>query len=106
MVDSGSGIGGLALSVALSRLGVDKAIEVDVYEATTKMAQVGAGITLYPRGWEILKQLGLESALSAYSATADEVSQRDNGEPSSLQCDTGGTSSTHAGARNSTRFLI
>lgn len=99
MVDSGSGIGGLALAVALSRLGVDKAVEVDIYEATTKLAQVGAGITLWPRGWEILKQLGLESALSAYSATADvEVSQRDNGEPSSSRCNAGGTSSTHAGA--------
>ncbi|KAF5318623.1 hypothetical protein D9619_010719 [Psilocybe cf. subviscida] len=71
----GSGIGGLALAVALSRLGVDELVEVDIYEATTKLAQVGAGITLWPRGWEILEKLGLGPALSAYSVPA---AQRDN----------------------------
>ncbi|KAF5318625.1 hypothetical protein D9619_010713 [Psilocybe cf. subviscida] len=76
----GSGIGGLALAVALSRLGVDKAVDIDIYEATTKLAQVGAGITLWPRGWEILELLGVGAALSVHdSISADEVGlERDN----------------------------
>jgi len=86
--NSGSGIGGLALAVALSRLGVDREVEVDIYEATTKLAQVGAGITLWPRGWEILEQLGVAATLAVHdSVPADEVANRDDGERSSVQCD-------------------
>lgn len=79
-VDSGSGIGGLALAVALTRLGVDQKVEVDIYEATTKLAQVGAGITLWPRGWEVLKLLGLDERLFAHAMPVDEGTQRDTSE--------------------------
>jgi len=64
---SGAGIGGLTLATALSRF-CPKEIEshqlqVDVYESTAKLTEVGAGITIWPRGWEIIKQLGLAETL-------------------------------------------
>jgi len=61
----GGGIGGLALAVALSHLNLEEFIQVDIYESTAKLTQVGAGITLWPRGWEILKSMGLEASLVA-----------------------------------------
>lgn len=74
---SGGGIGGLALAAAISSLEVDSAIQVDIYEAAAKMTQVGAGITLWPRGWEILKDLGMENDLAAYISPGQELpSQR------------------------------
>ncbi|KAF8955136.1 salicylate hydroxylase [Flammula alnicola] len=61
---SGGGIGGLSLAVALSKLGLNEALEIDIYEAVTTLAQVGAGITVWPRAWDILTKLGLEKPLS------------------------------------------
>ncbi|KAF8197066.1 FAD/NAD(P)-binding domain-containing protein [Pholiota molesta] len=73
----GGGIGGLALAAAISHLEVDYAIQVDIYEAAAKMTQVGAGITLWPRGWEILKDLGMENDLAASISPGQELpSQR------------------------------
>ncbi|KAF9553097.1 FAD/NAD(P)-binding domain-containing protein [Agrocybe pediades] len=60
----GSGIGGLAMGVALSKLGLVDVIQIDVYESTSKLVQVGAGITIWPRAWEILQNMGLESSLT------------------------------------------
>lgn len=41
-----------------------KAVEIDVYEATAEMTEIGAGIVIWPRTWEILKKLGLEETLT------------------------------------------
>ncbi|KAH9478727.1 Salicylate hydroxylase [Psilocybe cubensis] len=60
----GGGIGGLTLAVALSHLNLDKHIQVDIYESTAKLTQVGAGITIWPRGREILKNIGVEASLA------------------------------------------
>ena len=54
---SGGGIGGLTLAVALSR---SPNIHVDVYEAASKFAEVGAGIVVQWRVRQILASLGLE----------------------------------------------
>jgi len=63
----GGGIGGLTLAVALSRIqpSIDliNAAEIDIYEASSKLTQIGAGITLWPRAWKILEQLGLGPSL-------------------------------------------
>ena len=72
----GGGIGGLALAVAISHLKVDETVCVDIYEAAAKITQVGAGITLWPRGWEILKDLGLEDDLAAYVNPGQELPSR------------------------------
>jgi 2-polyprenyl-6-methoxyphenol hydroxylase-like FAD-dependent oxidoreductase len=63
--------------VALSKLGLDDVLEIDIYEAATKLAQVGAGITVLPRAWDILKKLGLEKALSERSPTSKAAELED-----------------------------
>ncbi|KAF9454477.1 FAD/NAD(P)-binding domain-containing protein [Macrolepiota fuliginosa MF-IS2] len=56
----GAGIGGLVLAVALSKY---PDIEVTVYEAASKLAEVGAGVGIFPRPWEIIRKLDLEEEL-------------------------------------------
>ncbi|KAF8202568.1 hypothetical protein BJ912DRAFT_872417 [Pholiota molesta] len=56
----GAGIGGLTLAVALSRY---PNIEVEIFEAAEKLAEIGAGIGLFPRAWEVIKKLHLEEDL-------------------------------------------
>ncbi len=58
---SGGGIGGLALANALAKFSNN--LQIDVYEATAKSSEIGAGIIFWKRTWFILKSLGLESAL-------------------------------------------
>lgn len=57
---SGAGIGGLTLAVALAR---SPDIEVVIYEAAEKLAEIGAGIGLFSRPWELIRKLGLEEEL-------------------------------------------
>jgi hypothetical protein len=54
---SGGGIGGLTLAFALSR---SPNIRVDVYEAASKFAEIGAGIVVQWRARQVLESLGLE----------------------------------------------
>ncbi|KDR82014.1 hypothetical protein GALMADRAFT_221903 [Galerina marginata CBS 339.88] len=61
----GGGIGGLTMAVAFSHMNLEESIQVNVYESAAKLTQVGAGIGLWPRGWEIWKSMGLEEALAA-----------------------------------------
>ncbi|KAJ3999660.1 FAD/NAD-P-binding domain-containing protein [Lentinula boryana] len=57
----GGGISGLCLAVALSRC---PSIQVDVYEATDRFKEIGAGVMIWARTWKILEQLGLGPAFS------------------------------------------
>ncbi|KAI0745659.1 FAD/NAD(P)-binding domain-containing protein [Earliella scabrosa] len=52
----GGGIGGLTLAVALSRYAD---IQVDVYEAAAQFKEIGAGVMIWARTWEILSLLGM-----------------------------------------------
>ncbi|KAI0743626.1 FAD/NAD(P)-binding domain-containing protein [Daedaleopsis nitida] len=52
----GGGIGGLTLAVALSRFAD---IQVDVYEAAGQFKEIGAGVMIWARTWEILALLGM-----------------------------------------------
>ncbi|KAF9541153.1 FAD/NAD(P)-binding domain-containing protein, partial [Agrocybe pediades] len=61
----GGGIGGLALAVTLKKLGVEDKVTLAVYESAAKLSQVGAGVTMWPRAWEIMKNLGMEEQLIA-----------------------------------------
>jgi hypothetical protein len=54
---SGGGVGGLILAFALSR---SPNIRVDVYEAASKFAEIGAGIGIWWRAKQVLTSLGLE----------------------------------------------
>lgn len=56
----GGGIGGLTTALALLRHGID----VDVYEQSTQLKEVGAGIGISPNGTRVLDALGLADALA------------------------------------------
>ena len=58
---SGGGIGGLCLAVALSQY---SDIQVDLYEAAGRFKEIGAGVMIWHRTWEILTQLGMATELS------------------------------------------
>ena len=57
----GGGIGGLAAALALLRRGLD----VDVYEQSPRLGEIGAGIQISSNGTRVLYALGLEAALHA-----------------------------------------
>src|SRR3989454_12089833 len=60
----GSGIGGMAAASTLQRQG----IEVTVFERNPELREIGAGLTLWANGVQVLQQLGLADALTAVSA--------------------------------------
>src|SRR5690348_16282538 len=51
----GGGIGGIAVAVALHRIGVN----VSVYERAAALREVGAGMMLWPNATRVLRELGL-----------------------------------------------
>src|SRR5579862_8075565 len=55
----GGGIGGLTAALALLQRGID----VDVYEQSTVLKEVGAGVQLGSNGTRVLYALGLQDAL-------------------------------------------
>jgi salicylate hydroxylase len=57
----GGGIGGLAAALALLRRGLD----IEVYEQSPELKEVGAGIQISSNGTRVLHALGLEAALAA-----------------------------------------
>jgi hypothetical protein len=57
---SGGGIGGLTLAVSLAQY---PDIDVQVYEAAGKLAEIGAGVMIWGRTWKILTSLGLAESL-------------------------------------------
>ncbi|KAF8075333.1 hypothetical protein FPV67DRAFT_1728536 [Lyophyllum atratum] len=42
-------------------------IDVEVYESAAELAEVGAGIGVFPRAWEVIRRLGLEEELLKHS---------------------------------------
>src|ERR1700722_15388661 len=57
----GAGIGGLAAGLALTQRGID----VDVFEKTPGLHELGAGVQVSPNGPRVLHALGLKAALEA-----------------------------------------
>jgi salicylate hydroxylase len=55
----GGGIGGLTAAVALRQAG----FEVDVYEQTAELTEVGGGINMAPNATRVLRRLGLAEGL-------------------------------------------
>jgi salicylate hydroxylase len=52
----------LTCAVALKN---SRDIEIDLYEQAAQITEIGAGITVWPRTWDILKSLDLEEDLLA-----------------------------------------
>ncbi|KAF9553098.1 hypothetical protein CPC08DRAFT_714057 [Agrocybe pediades] len=67
----GGGMGGLALAVALSKLKLEDHLDINIYESASKLTEVGAGITFWPRGWEIMRKMGLEEFLLSKLSSAE-----------------------------------
>lgn len=44
----------------------EKLVEIDVYEAAPELTQVGAGLTIWPRTWDIFQKIGMEDTLAGY----------------------------------------
>ena len=59
----GGGIGGIAVAVALRRIGID----VSVYERARELREVGAGMMLWPNATRVLRELGLLNEVLARS---------------------------------------
>lgn len=67
----------MALAVALSHLKVDEHLQIDIYESTGKLTQIGAGIMIWPRGWEIVQSMGLEASLAQKMSPDQELPSPD-----------------------------
>ncbi|KAL0068338.1 hypothetical protein AAF712_004725 [Marasmius tenuissimus] len=66
----GGGIGGLSCAVALKDC---TNIRVDIYEAAAQITEIGAGVTVWPRTWEILKDMGMEEELAGRLKDAPDM---------------------------------
>ena len=66
MICRGGGISGLTLAVALIKRTreTDQYIHVDLYESANELTEIGAGITVLRRPWNVLRALGLSEGLS------------------------------------------
>jgi 2-polyprenyl-6-methoxyphenol hydroxylase-like FAD-dependent oxidoreductase len=60
----GGGIGGLAAASAIQRQGIG----VTVFERNPELREIGAGLTLWANGVQVLRHLGLGDALATISA--------------------------------------
>lgn len=65
----GAGIGGLTAACALRQHGFD----VQVYERSSELGEVGAGLQIGPNAVKVLNALGLEERLRAIAAEPDET---------------------------------
>lgn len=68
----GAGVCGLALAVLLRRRGV----HCDIYEKSTALGAVGAGIQLSSNGARVLRDLGAEEPLRRRGITANSIESR------------------------------
>ena len=53
----------MALSSTLGFLKVGPEIKIDIYEASSHISEIGAGINVWKRTWEILRSIGLGDTL-------------------------------------------
>ena len=70
-MSSGGGIAGLTLAITLGRYSAPHAsLEVDIYEADSEIRTVGAGITVWPRTWTVMRHLDLYEDLRQVTVSA------------------------------------
>src|SRR5215470_9426576 len=73
----GAGIGGLAAALTLRRAG----IEVELFEQSAALREIGAGIQISPNASRILQRLGLANSMRQYGVRplAVQVRRWDDG---------------------------
>lgn len=54
------------LACCIAQMDKRKVIELDIYEGTAELAEIGAGITISRRTFEMLAKIGLEEDLLRY----------------------------------------
>ncbi|KAL1676193.1 hypothetical protein EV122DRAFT_280306 [Schizophyllum commune] len=69
----GGGIGGLAFVLAMQRFCDMSKLNINVYEAATKISQIGAGITVWPRTIEMLADLGMGEDFEAFCIDNEQL---------------------------------
>jgi 2-polyprenyl-6-methoxyphenol hydroxylase-like FAD-dependent oxidoreductase len=70
----GSGIGGLAAALCLSRTG----LRCDVIERAAEFKEIGAGIQLGPNVFKMLERLGLTGEIGRYAVFPDSLTMMDS----------------------------
>lgn len=68
----GGGVGGITTAIALKQRGID----VEVYERTPELKEVGAGVSLWPNALKALHQLGMKATLDAMSFVSQHAAVR------------------------------
>ena len=63
----GAGIGGLTAAVALHQRDID----VEVYEQSPQIAEIGAGVSLSPNAVKAFRALGLDAPITAIGFESD-----------------------------------
>ena len=68
VIIAGAGLGGLTLAVALLKRGFD----VDIYEQSPELREVGAGLWISANGSRVLEALGLRKAIEAINLPPED----------------------------------
>lgn len=61
---SGGGIGGLTLAVTLGKY---SNIPIDIYESSSEIGTIGAGLAVWKRTWDVMCRLGLDDEMDKRS---------------------------------------
>ncbi len=64
----GAGPGGLGAAIAFSAL---QDVEVTIYEQARELGEAGAGISIGPNTWTVLRLLGADVSLTSGHVTAE-----------------------------------
>ncbi|KAH9910665.1 uncharacterized protein BXZ73DRAFT_108668 [Epithele typhae] len=81
----GAGIAGLTLAIALGRFDDPASpIEIDIYESGPEITTVGAGISVWPRTWAIMRRLGLHDELMQEAVKGRGETKKNQHEASTL----------------------
>jgi len=68
----GAGIGGLTTALALQRKGID----AQIYEQSSQLGEIGAGLHLSPNGMKVLYALGLEEQIESIKFQPEAITLR------------------------------
>jgi salicylate hydroxylase len=93
VIIAGAGMGGLTLAAALLQQGID----VDVYEQSPELREVGAGLWISANGARVLDALGLKPAIEAINLPPQDrvVRYWETGEEHSVYVRDGSTRADH-----------